>query len=32
MFIREITHWFARRSFQNRIFLLILFIDWPPES
>ncbi len=25
MFIREITHWFARRSFQNRIFLLILF-------
>ncbi|EPC7811612.1 hypothetical protein ACVQT4_004787, partial [Salmonella enterica subsp. enterica serovar Kentucky] len=24
MFIREITHWFARRSFQNRIFLLIL--------
>lgn len=25
MFIREITRWFARRSFQNRIFLLILF-------
>ncbi|MDU3716148.1 MAG: sensor histidine kinase [Klebsiella michiganensis] len=25
MFARKITHWFARRSFQNRIFLLILF-------
>ncbi|MCW6864645.1 sensor histidine kinase [Salmonella enterica subsp. enterica serovar Kastrup] len=25
MFIREITRWFARHSFQNRIFLLILF-------
>ncbi|VUS47719.1 Sensor histidine kinase CitA [Klebsiella spallanzanii] len=25
MFSRKITHWFARRSFQNRIFLLILF-------
>ena len=25
MFTRKITHWFARRSFQNRIFLLILF-------
>ncbi|WP_439900649.1 hypothetical protein, partial [Salmonella enterica] len=24
MFIREITRWFARHSFQNRIFLLIL--------
>ncbi|WP_257069941.1 citrate sensor histidine kinase CitA [Klebsiella pneumoniae] len=25
MYTRKITHWFARRSFQNRIFLLILF-------
>ncbi|VDZ69677.1 Sensor kinase CitA, DpiB [Klebsiella aerogenes] len=25
MSTRKITHWFARRSFQNRIFLLILF-------
>lgn len=25
MFSRKITHWFAHRSFQNRIFLLILF-------
>lgn len=25
MLTRKITHWFARRSFQNRIFLLILF-------
>ncbi len=25
MISRKITHWFARRSFQNRIFLLILF-------
>ncbi|MGL5698314.1 MAG: citrate sensor histidine kinase CitA [Kluyvera sp.] len=25
MFIRKITLWFSRRSFQNRIFLLILF-------
>lgn len=25
MYTRNITHWFARRSFQNRIFLLILF-------
>lgn len=25
MFIRKINYWFARRSFQNRIFLLILF-------
>lgn len=25
MFIRKINQWFARRSFQNRIFLLILF-------
>ncbi|WP_239983254.1 hypothetical protein, partial [Cronobacter sakazakii] len=27
MFIREITRWFARHSFQNRIFLLILFLS-----
>lgn len=25
MLVRKITQWFARRSFQNRIFLLILF-------
>ncbi|HBV2664871.1 citrate sensor histidine kinase CitA [Klebsiella pneumoniae] len=25
MYTRKITHWFARRSFQNSIFLLILF-------
>ncbi|HBR4663494.1 TPA: sensor histidine kinase [Klebsiella pneumoniae] len=25
MYTRKITHWFARRSFQNRIFLLIFF-------
>lgn len=25
MYTRKTTHWFARRSFQNRIFLLILF-------
>ncbi|EGH2826643.1 histidine kinase, partial [Salmonella enterica subsp. enterica serovar Adjame] len=25
MYTRTITQWFARRSFQNRIFLLILF-------
>lgn len=25
MYTRKIIHWFARRSFQNRIFLLILF-------
>ena len=25
MYIRKITQWFAKRSFQNRIFLLILF-------
>ncbi|MEH4297768.1 sensor histidine kinase [Enterobacter ludwigii] len=25
MYIRKIAHWFARRSFQNRIFMLILF-------
>ena len=25
MYTRKITHWFARRSFQNRIILLILF-------
>ncbi|MGB7800258.1 citrate sensor histidine kinase CitA [Buttiauxella sp.] len=25
MSISQVTHWFARRSFQNRIFLLILF-------
>ena len=23
MYTRKITHWFARRSFQNRIFLLM---------